>query len=388
MKNRFKKLFSTLFAAAMLVSTLGVAALAADTTTITVGDASANVSSGAETVTVPVSISGNTGFASMVLTISIPDGCTATSVAVMNGDDAAITGNMFLNSNLAGASGVVVAMASTSNLTDDGVLFWITYEVSRTAENGYNALELTCTEFYSETDLDTNQYASIATTDGTLTVSGSAGSSSSSSSSGSSSGNSGSTSTGTTTGTTTTTTTTATTTETAVSFTDVASGAYYYDAVQWAVSQEITSGLTSTTFGPDQSCTRAQAVTFLYRAAGEPDVTGAENPFTDVSSSDYYYNAVLWAVAQGITSGTTATTFSPNDTCTRSQIVTFLYRQAGQPAVSGSAGFADVSSGEYYASAVAWAVNEEITSGTSDTTFAPNNVCTRGQIVTFLYRAA
>ncbi len=379
MKNRFKKLFSTLFAAAMLVSTLGVAALAADTTTITVGDASANVSSGAETVTVPVSISGNTGFASMVLTVSIPDGCTATSVALMNGDDAAITGNMFLNSNLAGASGVVVAMASTSNLTDDGVLFWITYEVSRTAENGSNALELTCTEFYSETDLDTNQYASIATTDGTLTVSGSAGSSGSSSSSSSS---------GSGTSTATTTTTTATTTETAGSFTDVASGAYYYDAVQWAVSEEITSGLTSTTFGPDQSCTRAQAVTFLYRAAGEPDVTGAENPFTDVSSSDYYYNAVLWAVAQGITSGTTATTFSPNDTCTRSQIVTFLYRQAGQPAVSGSAGFADVSSDEYYASAVAWAVNEEITSGTSDTTFAPNNVCTRGQIVTFLYRAA
>ena len=126
-------------------------------------------------------------------------------------------------------------------------------------------------------------------------------------------------------------------------------------------------------------------VTFLWRAAGEPEPEITANPFTDVSASAYYYDAVLWAVKQGITNGTSATTFSPDATVTRGQTVTFLWRNAGSPAVSGS-GFADVAANAYYATAVAWAAHEGITSGTSATTFSPDNACTRAQIVTFLYR--
>ncbi len=169
-------------------------------------------------------------------------------------------------------------------------------------------------------------------------------------------------------------------------FTDVDINAYYYNAVLWASENGITSGLTETLFSPDTTCTRAQAVTFLYRAAGEPEVTG-ENPFTDVDEDDYYYSAILWAVSEGITVGTSDVTFSPNDDCTRSQIVTFLYRAAGEPEVVGENPFADVSADTYYYGAVLWAVSEGITAGTTTTTFEPNTDCTRGQIVTFLYRS-
>ena len=168
-------------------------------------------------------------------------------------------------------------------------------------------------------------------------------------------------------------------------FDDVSANAYYADAVKWAVEQGITSGTSATTFSPDMSCTRAQIVTFLWRANGSPKADGA-NPFTDVSADAYYYDAVLWAVKEGITSGTTAATFSPDATVTRGQTVTFLYRAAGAPAVTGGS-FADVAADTYYAGAVAWAVKEGVTSGTSATTFSPDAPCTRGQIVTFLYHA-
>ena len=169
-------------------------------------------------------------------------------------------------------------------------------------------------------------------------------------------------------------------------FVDVPANAYYADAVAWAVEQGITSGTSATTFSPDASCTRAQMVTFLWRAAGSPKATGS-NPFTDLQTDAYYYDAVLWAVENGITSGTSATTFGPDATVTRGQTVTFLYRANGSPAVSGNS-FADVSADAYYADAVAWAVAEGITSGTGDNMFSPNADCTRGQIVTFLYRDA
>ena len=168
-------------------------------------------------------------------------------------------------------------------------------------------------------------------------------------------------------------------------FDDVSANAYYADAVKWAVEQGITSGTSATTFSPDMSCTRAQIVTFLWRANGSPKADGA-NPFTDVSADAYYYDAVLWAVKEGITSGTTAATFSPDATVTRGQTVTFLYRATGAPAVTGGS-FADVAADTYYAGAVAWAVKEGVTSGTSATTFSPDAPCTRGQIVTFLYHA-
>ena len=169
-------------------------------------------------------------------------------------------------------------------------------------------------------------------------------------------------------------------------FTDVPTGAYYADAVKWAVEQGITSGTSATTFSPDMSCTRAQMVTFLWRAAGSPKATGS-NPFTDVSSGAYYYDAVLWAAEQGITSGTSATTFAPDATVTRSQTVTFLWRQAGSPVVNYAMSFTDVPADAYYAEAVRWAVSEGITAGTGDNAFSPDAVCTRAQIVTFLYRA-
>ena len=170
-------------------------------------------------------------------------------------------------------------------------------------------------------------------------------------------------------------------------FVDVKEGAYYYDAVLWAVEKGVTSGTSATTFSPDASCTRAQMVTFLWRAAGSPKVENGKNPFTDVKADAYYYDAVLWAVEKGVTSGTSATTFSPDATVTRGQTVTFLYRNAGSPDVSGTMPFTDVEADAYYAKAVQWAVQQKITTGTSETTFSPMSDCTRGQIVTFLYRA-
>ena len=152
-------------------------------------------------------------------------------------------------------------------------------------------------------------------------------------------------------------------------------------------SAATTGGTSATTFSPDASCTRAQMVTFLWRAAGSPKVENGKNPFADVKADAYYYDAVLWAVEKGVTSGTSATTFSPDATVTRGQTVTFLYRNAGSPEVSGTMPFTDVEADAYYAKAVQWAVQQKITTGTSETTFSPMSDCSRGQIVTFLYRA-
>ena len=170
-------------------------------------------------------------------------------------------------------------------------------------------------------------------------------------------------------------------------FVDVKQGDYYYDAVQWAVGKKITSGTSAPTFTPNGICTRAQTVTFLWRSQGSPKAAGAENPFTDVSKDAYYYDAVLWAVEQGITNGTSATTFSPDATVTRGQTAAFLWRVAKQPQVDQTANpFADVTQNAYYYNAVLWAVAKEITNGTSSTTFSPDQGCTRAQIVTFLWR--
>ena len=169
-------------------------------------------------------------------------------------------------------------------------------------------------------------------------------------------------------------------------FVDVATGSYYEDAVDWAVENGITKGTDDTHFSPDGICTRAQAVTFLWRAAGSPKPETRTMPFTDIPAGSYYYDAVLWAVENGITKGTSDTTFSPNMTCTRAQIVAFLWRSEKSPAASSRNPFADVKSTAYYADAVLWAVREDITKGTTNTTFSPNADCTRAQIVTFLWR--
>lgn len=169
-------------------------------------------------------------------------------------------------------------------------------------------------------------------------------------------------------------------------FVDVATGSYYEDAVDWAVENGITKGTDDTHFSPDGICTRAQAVTFLWRTAGSPASKTSTMPFTDVPVGSYYYDAVLWAVENGITKGTSDTTFSPNMTCSRAQIVAFLWRSEKSPAAGTANPFADVKSTAYYAGAVLWAVREDITKGTTSTTFSPDADCTRAQIVTFLWR--
>lgn len=168
-------------------------------------------------------------------------------------------------------------------------------------------------------------------------------------------------------------------------FTDIPSGAYYENAVIWAADKGITGGTSATTFAPNGICTRAQAVTFLWRAAGSP-APKSMNSFADVPADAYYAKAVAWAVENGITSGTGGGKFSPDATCTRAQIVTFLYRAAGSPAVSGGSVFSDVKAGAYYADAVTWAANKGITGGIGNGLFGSDNNCTRAQIVTFLYR--
>ena len=168
-------------------------------------------------------------------------------------------------------------------------------------------------------------------------------------------------------------------------FYDVPNGAYFYEAVKWAVDKGVTNGLSDTMFGPYESCTRAQIVTFLWRAAGSPEPKTASS-FTDVPASAYYAKAVAWAIENGITNGMTETMFAPNATCTRGQSVTFLYR-ALKGTASGSTNFTDVKPDAFYADAINWAVANNVTNGTSNTTFSPNADCTRAEIVTFLYRA-
>ena len=170
-------------------------------------------------------------------------------------------------------------------------------------------------------------------------------------------------------------------------FRDVSKSSYYYDAVTWAVENGVTDGTGSNTFSPDKACTRAEIVTFLWRAAGKPAAKSRVNPFTDVSKSAYYYDAVLWAVEAGITQGTSATTFSPDKTCSRAEAVTFLFRAASGKASSGTVPFTDVPANAYYKDAVLWAVAENVTQGTGSSTFSPDKTCSRAEIVTFLYRS-
>ena len=170
-------------------------------------------------------------------------------------------------------------------------------------------------------------------------------------------------------------------------FTDVPEGSFYYDPVIWAVENGITNGTTATTFGPNDHCMRAHVVTFLWRAAGSPEPVQQVNPFSDVKKSDFYYKAVLWAVENNITNGMSPTTFGPFVYCNRAQVVTFLYRTQENPETSASNPFTDVQKGSFYEKPVLWAVENGITNGLTTTTFGPNATCNRAQIVTFLYRA-
>ena len=172
-------------------------------------------------------------------------------------------------------------------------------------------------------------------------------------------------------------------------FTDVKKEDYYEQPIAWAAAKGITVGVTEHTFAPDLYCTREQIVTFLWREAGNPEPKTTKNPFTDVNESDYFYKAVLWAVENGVTVGSTETTFSPRAVCTRAQAVTFLWRAAGKPSMEQAKNpFIDLDLKEYYVDAVLWAVEKGITVGATDRTFEPDSTCTRGQIMTFLYRRA
>lgn len=169
-------------------------------------------------------------------------------------------------------------------------------------------------------------------------------------------------------------------------FEDVKTSDYFFKPVLWAVDRGVTTGLSETAFGPGSPCTRAQVVTFLWRAAGKP-AAGGVNPFEDVKRDAYYYDAVIWAVNNGITTGISANTFGPNEKCTRGQIVTFLWRAQGKNAANAANPFEDVNSEAYFYDAVLWAVDKGVTTGLSESSFGPNSTCTRAQIVTFLYRA-
>ena len=169
-------------------------------------------------------------------------------------------------------------------------------------------------------------------------------------------------------------------------FVDVAEGTFYIDAVEWALKNGITEGTSETTFSPVASCTRAQMVTFLWRAAGSPEPSGDVCAFTDVNMDSYYGKAVLWAIENGITNGTSETAFSPDMECSRAQMAAFLCRMADGKAESDENAFVDVKSDAYYADSVQWAVENGVTQGIGDNKFSPDTTCTRGQMVTFLYR--
>ena len=171
-------------------------------------------------------------------------------------------------------------------------------------------------------------------------------------------------------------------------FLDVNENHFFHDSVLWAVEHGITAGLSADTFGPLAACNRAQVVTFLWRAAGCPEPTLAENPFTDVAKGSFYEKAVLWAVENGITAGLTADTFGPNAVCNRAQVVTFLYRANGSPATKTTGNpFADVKEKDFFFAPVIWALENGVTAGSDATHFNPNGQCQRAQVVTFLYRA-
>ena len=169
-------------------------------------------------------------------------------------------------------------------------------------------------------------------------------------------------------------------------FEDVEPDGYYRDAVEWAVENGVTTGTSKTTFSPNKACTRAEAVTFLWRAAGSPEPKSAGNPFADVHESDYFFKPVLWAAEKGITNGVDKDRFGPEGACTRAHVVTFLWRAHEKPAAGTNNPFSDVPANEYYTDAVLWAVKNEITNGMDATHFGPDSPCIRGQIVTFLYR--
>ena len=303
-----------------------------------------------DVVRVPVSIEQNTGFAGFTFLVSADDALVLTDIAkgdlLSNSDSGAFTKNV---------RGRLINWTDSENLTGDGVLFYLTFKIADDAEPGSYVISIALKDGQSSNFV--NEYGGAIPFEaetGTVTVK-------------------------------------AVQPEPVNPFTDVAKGKFYYDPVLWAISQDpqITTGVTNTTFEPDRICTRAHVVTFLWRANGCPDPQSMTSKFKDVKdTSKYYYKAVLWANEQGITTGYSDGTFRPDDECTRGQVVTFLWRAKGSPKPTGVTNpFSDVPTGKYYTNAVLWALKNNITKGRTATTFGPDDACTRGHAVTFLYRA-
>ena len=397
MKNA-KRWLSVLLSVAVVLTMAITPAMAAgadndSAATITVETAKQAVKEGDE-VALKVSIANNPGFAAFDFTVQYD----ASKLNLKKIEKASIDGNFTGNVNTGKVN--FVAAADQGECTGDGMLFTLTFTVKADCSSGAN-VTLQTTTFKNASNGKINVSVVPGGISETITAGGdntgsttggsgsTGGSTGGSGSTGGTTGGSGSTG-GSTGGSGSTggvakdnvTVTPATPT---VSFTDVPASAYYYDAVKWAAKKGITSGIGSGLFGPDQPCTRAQIVTFLWRAAGSPEPKSMSS-FSDVSADSYYAKAVAWAVENGITTGTGDGKFSPDATCTRAQSVTFLFRAIGK-LVDSKAEFSDVLTDSYYANAVAWAVENGVTNGIGDGLFGPDNSCTRAQIVTFLFRA-
>ena len=301
-----------------------------------------------EVVRVPVSIEQNTGFAGFTFEVTADDALVLTDIAkgdLLSGSESgAFTKNV---------RGRLVNWTAPEDLTGDGVLLYLKFKIADEAAAGSYEISIALKDGQSSNFVNENGVAIPFTSEtGTVTVKGQS--------------------------------------EPVNPFVDVAKGKFYYDPVLWAISQDpqITTGVDAAHFEPDRICTRAHVVTFLWRANGCPEPQSLTSSFKDVkNTSKYYYKAVLWAAEQGITTGYSDGTFRPDDECTRGQVVTFLWRANGQPKPTVMSNpFSDVPAGKYYTNAVLWALQTGITKGRTSTTFGPEDPCTRGHVVTFLYR--
>ena len=322
----------------------GAADPSVDPVIIRVGSAAGKAG---DEVCVPVTLEDNPGFSGFTFTVSSDDALELTDITRGELLEASASGSFTTNIRSA-----QVRWKDSVNTTGDGVLFYLTFKLSADAADGEYAIRVARKDGLSSSFVNAegkalpSNFISGAVTVGSEPVHTNP-------------------------------------------FSDVPEGKFYTDAVLWAVGRnpQITNGFADGTFRPDQTCTRAQVVTFLWRAKGCPEPTTTRNPFSDVKPSDYFYKAVLWAAENGITTGKTATSFDPNGECTRAHVITFLWRMEGQPTPSSaSIPFTDVPAGKYYTSAVLWALQKGITTGNTATTFNPDGVCTRGHVVTFLYR--
>ena len=343
--------------------------LAADSAAVTAGSVTAERGARVE---LPIAISGNPGLAAWMFEVS----WDTAALALTPSEETVVAGEAFRSGTLLthqkDDGTLTVSWFTTKNVKADGELFTLRLTVRDTAGGEY-PIAVTCSQ---ENTLNVQeQPVPITVHAGSVTVPRPASESS---------GGAGQTSE---------TVRPVANTQSAPEvppaanpFTDVATTAYYYDAVQWAVQRNITGGMSATEFRPGATCTRAQTVTFLWRAAGSPEPTAQGSTFGDVDADAYYCKAVQWAVEQGITNGTSETAFSPDAAVTRGQVVTFLWRAAKGGSTGQDNPFGDVRSGDYYYDAVLWASGKGVTNGTSEAAFSPAQGCTRGQIVTFLYR--